>query len=116
MITIDNFGCWNWKFGGKGILNNNPDMYGPYRDYYIKYKGKIPKGLVVMHTCDNRKCVNPDHLVLGRPVDNFHDSSGEGQTKKLLLGLVKEKHFAGARDLYRQRDEVRIKLLSNINR
>jgi hypothetical protein len=111
MFSIDKFGCWNWEFGAQGKSNSNPDTYGPYRKFYEIYKGSIPKGLVVMHTCDNRKCVNPDHLVLGRPIDNFHDTSGERQTKKLLAGLVKEKHFSGARDLYKQRDEVTKKLL-----
>lgn len=111
MYKVDKFGCWNWQFNGKGKSNSNPDTYGPYRKFYGIYKGEIPKGLVVMHTCDNRKCVNPDHLILGTNADNLHDSSGEGQTKKLLAGLVKEKHFPGARDLYRQRAEVTKKLL-----
>lgn len=112
MFSVDEFGCWNWEFSGKGKGNVNPDAYGPYRKYYIRYKGEIPSGLVVMHTCDNKKCVNPDHLVLGTNADNLHDNGGERQTKKLLTGLVKEKHFSGARDLYKQRAEVTKKLLN----
>lgn len=111
--VVDDFGCWIWKFKDGRY---EPGRYGPYRNFYLNFKGFIPLGMVVMHTCDNPSCVNPDHLVLGRHVDNLHDSSGECQTKKLLLGLIKEKHFSGARNLYRQRDEVKLKLLSNINR
>ncbi len=106
MYKIDEFGCWNWQFGGKGKGNSNLSKYGPYREFYKIYKGSIPKGLVVMHTCDNIKCVNPDHLILGTNADNLHDSSGECQTKKLLAGLVKEKHFSGIRNLYRKRDKL----------
>jgi predicted XRE-type DNA-binding protein len=41
---------------------------------YLLHNGKITKGLVVRHTCDNIGCVNPKHLVLGTQKQNIHDS------------------------------------------
>lgn len=39
----------------------------------------IPAGMVVMHTCDNPPCINPDHLVLGTNQDNMADASMKGR-------------------------------------
>lgn len=46
---------------------------------YIAHKGSVPEGMVVMHTCDNPPCVNPDHLTLGTWRDNTQDSISKGR-------------------------------------
>ena len=82
--------CWNWT----GSINNKG--YGTFglsfgwREYTQTYahrysytinKGLIPKGLCVIHKCDNTKCVNPDHLFLGTMKDNTQDMISKGRDK-----------------------------------
>ncbi|MGL5580208.1 MAG: HNH endonuclease [Cetobacterium sp.] len=52
--------------------NGNPNLRG-HRYFYEQIHGKIPEGLVVRHTCDNRLCLNPEHLILGTQLDNVQD-------------------------------------------
>ena len=39
----------------------------------------LPPDKVVMHTCDNPPCINPDHLVIGTQRDNIHDAIRKGR-------------------------------------
>lgn len=45
-----------------------------HRMIYEKAYGEIPKGMVIRHTCDNSKCCNLKHLVIGTPKDNTQDA------------------------------------------
>jgi hypothetical protein len=42
-----------------------------HRYTWIKANGPIPEGMVVMHLCDNRGCINIDHLAVGTQGDNL---------------------------------------------
>jgi hypothetical protein len=69
-------GCWifsNYKSVKYCSFNFHGRVIGAHRASYLMFKGKIPRGKLVMHLCDNPKCVNPDHLKLGTPKDNTRD-------------------------------------------
>ncbi len=44
-----------------------------HRASYRIHKGEIPEGMLVCHTCDNKRCTNPEHLFLGTYKDNTQD-------------------------------------------
>lgn len=69
--------CWNWigrkNEEGYGLISNKGIQYRAHRISYVKYKGTIPKNLIICHKCNNSSCVNPDHLYAGTNKDNSHD-------------------------------------------
>ncbi len=88
--------CWIWtasKYGsGYGTFWDGEKMTGAHRFSYQISKGKIPKGLVVMHSCDNRLCVNPNHLSIGTYSDNLNDMVSKGRQRKIETYKSGSKH------------------------
>ena len=69
--------CWIWTGSinekGYGRFQINHKCVRAHRVSYKLWKGDIPSKLYVLHTCDNRACVNPDHLYLGDQFKNMDD-------------------------------------------
>ena len=81
--------CINWSkslgHNGYGITTRNNKTYRAHRLVYCDYHGidhSDIKGMVVRHTCDNRKCINPEHLVIGTHQDNMDDMKKRNRTAK----------------------------------
>ena len=53
-----------------------------YRHSFKHFKGQIPEGNVVRHTCDNKMCINPAHLILGTHGDNVADRVSRNRSAK----------------------------------
>lgn len=70
--------CWLW-------VGAKPNAYGwagdesAHRKAWRLYRGQIPKGLFVLHKCDNKPCVRPHHLYLGTREDNAADAVLRGK-------------------------------------
>ena len=73
--------CWEWiggLNGGYGSFKYKNKTVGSHRIAYLLSKGD-PGDLLVLHSCDNRKCCNPNHLFLGTHLDNSKDKVAKGR-------------------------------------
>lgn len=80
---IDENGCWHWRGRinnlGYGDIYHNKKHYKAHRLFWELHKDEIPEGIFVLHKCDVRDCVNPDHLFLGTQQDNVADMIAKGR-------------------------------------
>lgn len=98
--------CWNWKNATAGIT------YGRIYDAHTRrsilahrfswelHYGPVPRGLLVLHKCDNPTCVNPEHLFLGTQSENMSDKVDKGRGRWKVLDLatvmyIRESYAAG---------------------
>lgn len=81
--TTKGDGCWEWQGGrdnsGYGSIWDGRAMERTHRVSWIIANGPIPHGLWVLHHCDNRVCVRPDHLYLGTVHENNDDRTRRGR-------------------------------------
>lgn len=76
--------CWFWigaraSFDGYGSIRFQGKNMSAHRASYMLYKGPIPPGMYVCHTCDTPPCVRPEHLFLGTHTDNMRDKMAKGR-------------------------------------
>lgn len=83
--------CWWWTgaigthgygfFHIRGLKNMTAHVYS-----YLAFKGPIPEGHQIRHTCDNRACVRPKHLITGTRKQNMQDAVERGRINPWLAG------------------------------
>jgi hypothetical protein len=81
-------GCWIWIGSvnpvhgyGEASIGRRGDVrrWRAHRLSFWLFDGRDPGELMVMHACDVRACVNPDHLSLGTALDNVRDMITKGR-------------------------------------
>lgn len=82
-FPADNTKCWEWLAGLKPngyaqFYVNGKTVYA-HRVMSVLKEGEFQQGEIVRHTCDNRKCVRPSHLVRGSYADNAKDAENRGR-------------------------------------
>lgn len=80
-------GCWICishipSLNGYIGLSRKRKMILAHRLSYEAFIGEIPKDMCVLHTCDIRNCVNPEHLFLGTLADNSKDMTNKGRSAR----------------------------------
>jgi hypothetical protein len=98
-IPEPNTGCWLWIAAHKVSLyqygvftiskvNKSGRIYLKFYAHRLMYmlnKGPIPKGMHVLHHCDQPCCVNPDHLYVGTNSDNLRDKIKRNRKKFIWM-------------------------------
>lgn len=79
--------CWLWtgSITAQGYGQISLGTSGPVTTHRLSWQmanGPIPAGLVVMHRCDVRPCVRPDHLMIGTHANNVQDKVSKNRHTK----------------------------------
>lgn len=75
--------CWPWtgvkNNSGYGMIKIAGKLHRAHRVVFELEVAAIPDGKVLRHTCDNRICCNPAHLLVGTQADNIRDMMERGR-------------------------------------
>lgn len=108
-------GCWEWTGGrhGVGYGASRASMGGgryAHRAMFEAVCGSIPKGMYVLHSCDNRLCINPAHLFLGTHRDNIADMHAKNRQRGGSLPNEKNPSCRFSDDQIREIREARTRM------
>lgn len=131
MSAPDKNGCIHWLGAPRGSYGafqvcekesrykyNSTQL--AHRISYELFISEIPTGLCVCHRCDNRKCVNPEHLFLGSAKQNTDDMVGKnrcnmGKGEKHFSSRLKEQDIPKIFDLYKELSQRKIAEIFNVS-
>jgi len=103
--------CWFWQKAvdrdGYGVFKVGIKRVRANRYAWYLANGAVPVGFHVLHKCDNRTCVNPEHLFLGTNADNVRDCIAKGR-KRVFPGDLNPSARLG-------RDQIREIFLSTFS-
>lgn len=112
-VSIDKqTGCWLWtgSVAGRGYARIWDKRFQKTRNghkvMWELVNGSVPDGKQVLHRCDTKPCINPDHLFLGTAADNAHDRDSKkrsavgekvGSSKLTVTSVIAIRRLAGKR-------------------
>ena len=127
VVPNDETGCWEWTGAraGNGYGTIITGSIGRDRRHKLVHRvsyelciGPIPPGLLVCHTCDNRRCVNPGHFFLGDHRANARDmvEKGRGPQRDMTsTHCVKGHAYTPSNTLYRNNGSRRCRECSRLD-
>lgn len=102
-------GCMEWNSGlsknGYGVFSSHPYFIHAHRFAYKLFYGEFNKNLCVLHKCDNRKCVLPEHLFLGDKNINNKDRASKKRSSV---------NYGAAKLSQKIANEIRIEVKSGV--
>jgi hypothetical protein len=120
VVVREGNACWDWLGS-----DNGAEGYGTFyidgttklihRLFYEHINGPIPKGLVIRHTCHNRKCLNPNHLLAGTQQENIQDSVKDSRMaagSRNGRAILTEKEVLEIRELHHSR-QISLRMLAS---
>lgn len=88
VITEPNCGCWiwagEWDAKGYGVYRNGVVKKPAHRLVYQSIRGEVPRYMHLDHLCLVKPCVNPDHLEIVTPKENFRRRREKGRSMRAV--------------------------------
>jgi hypothetical protein len=104
-------GCWRWIGAiqrGYGVVHGTHGTKYAHRLSYERFVGPIPIGMALDHLCENRWCVNPDHLEIVTSGENTTRGNLRKEWKNRMARWLETGRWESSRAKYHRnrREEV----------